>query len=198
MLQGALHRAGVLRPEARGAKVKSPVRLLVGACRDLRLEGEATPSSGPIDRSDGTGTVQPADRQGLAVGRLLDQRQHPGPALSAGRSLVEGKTAAQAEPLGPTAPDGGVPRSGPGCRRPSSACRPSTASASSSRAGGLEAPLQRRPALPEGAPEDPEAVGRRPAAPAGGYQGVGRATRDAWWKPAGPSRRPNGRPWRRG
>ena len=29
---------------SRGNRIKSPVRLLVGACRDLKLEGVATPS----------------------------------------------------------------------------------------------------------------------------------------------------------
>ena len=71
-------------PKARGAKVKGPVRLLVGACRDLRLEGSATPSLAQLTAQLGPGAVQSADGQGLAVRDRLDQRQHIAAALPTG------------------------------------------------------------------------------------------------------------------
>ena len=71
-------------PAVRGAKIKGPVRLLVGACRDLRLTGAATPSLAATPGGLRPGVVQSTDREGLARRNGLDQRQHLAPAVSPG------------------------------------------------------------------------------------------------------------------
>ena len=71
--------------------------------------GDAEPR--PIDRAPGPGTIQSPDRQRLAGGNRLDQRQHVALALPAGRSVVEGEARGAAAP-GTAASDGRVPRSG--------------------------------------------------------------------------------------
>ena len=86
--------------EARGAKVKSPVRLLVGACRDLRLEGEATPSLAQLTAPLGQELFNPPTVKGWPTGVSWISASTLALRYRLGEALVDGKLPAAAEPLG--------------------------------------------------------------------------------------------------
>jgi uncharacterized protein (DUF1800 family) len=100
MLQVLLTSAEFYDPAIRGAKIKGPVRLLVGACRDLRLTGTATPSLAQLTAACGEELFNPPTVKGWPAGAdwisasTLPQRYR------LGESLVENKTPEEAPPLG--------------------------------------------------------------------------------------------------
>jgi uncharacterized protein (DUF1800 family) len=87
-------------PAARGSKVKGPVRLLVGACRDLRLEGEATPSLAQLTVPLGQELFNPPTVKGWPSGTAWISASTLPLRYRLGEALVEGKAPAEPEPLG--------------------------------------------------------------------------------------------------
>jgi len=86
--------------EARGAKVKGPVRLLVGACRDLGLEGEATPGLAQLTVTLGQELFNPPTVKGWPAGAAWISASTLPLRYRLGEVLVEGKLPEQPEPLG--------------------------------------------------------------------------------------------------
>ena len=87
-------------PQARGAKVKGPVRLLVGACRDLRLEGTATPSLAELTAPLGQELFNPPTVKGWPSGTAWISASTLPLRYRLGEALVEGKGPELPEPLG--------------------------------------------------------------------------------------------------
>jgi uncharacterized protein (DUF1800 family) len=87
-------------PAARGSKVKGPVRLLVGGCRDLRLEGEATPSLVQLTVPLGQELFNPPTVKGWPSGTTWISASTLPLRYRLGEALVEGKAPAEPEPLG--------------------------------------------------------------------------------------------------
>ena len=85
---------------ARGSLIKSPVRLLVGACRQLKLDIEPTPTLAQLTAAMGQELFNPPNVKGWPGGRswigagTLAVRYH----LS--EALIDGKEPAGLEPLG--------------------------------------------------------------------------------------------------
>ena len=87
-------------PKARGAKVKGPVRLLVGACRDLRLEGSATPSLAQLTAQLGQELFNPLTVKGWPSGIAWISASTLPLRYRLGEALVDGKAPEPPEPLG--------------------------------------------------------------------------------------------------
>jgi uncharacterized protein (DUF1800 family) len=87
-------------PQARGAKVKAPVRLLVGACRDLRLTGLATPSLAHLTAACGQELFNPPTVKGWPSGIGWISASTLPMRYRLGEALVEGQAPADPGPLG--------------------------------------------------------------------------------------------------
>lgn len=68
MLQELFTSAEFYDPKSRGNQLKSPVRLLAGACRDLRVQGEATPGLAQLTVPLGQELFNPPTVKGWPVG----------------------------------------------------------------------------------------------------------------------------------
>ncbi len=86
--------------EARGNQIKSPVRLLVGACRDLRLDGKATPSLAQFTVPLGQELFNPPTVKGWPSGKSWITASTLALRSRLGETLVEGKEITGTEPLG--------------------------------------------------------------------------------------------------
>ena len=86
--------------EARGSKVKAPVRLLVGGCRDLRLEGEATSSLVQLTVPLGQELFNPPTVKGWPSGTAWISASTLPLRYRLGEALVDSKAADEPEPLG--------------------------------------------------------------------------------------------------
>ncbi len=87
-------------PAARGARIKGPVRLLVGACRDLRLTGTATPSLVQLTAAYGQELFNPPTVKGWPSGVAWISASTLPLRYRLGEALVEGKTPSEPPPLG--------------------------------------------------------------------------------------------------
>lgn len=87
-------------PAIRGAKIKGPVRLLVGACRDLRLTGTATPSLAQLSTACGEELFNPPSVKGWPAGMSWISASTLPLRYRLGEALVEGKAPEEPPPLG--------------------------------------------------------------------------------------------------
>ena len=87
-------------PAVRGAKIKGPVRLLVGACRDLRLTGAATPSLAQLPAGYGQELFNPPTVKGWPAGTAWISASTLPLRYRLGEALVEGKAPTEPPPLG--------------------------------------------------------------------------------------------------
>jgi len=86
--------------EARGNQIKGPVRLLVGACRDLRLSEKATPSLAQFTVPLGQELFNPPTVKGWPTGKSWITASTLALRSRLGEMLVEGKEITGTEPLG--------------------------------------------------------------------------------------------------
>jgi Protein of unknown function (DUF1800) len=87
-------------PAIRGAKIKGPVRLLVGACRDLRLTGTATPSLAQLSTACGEELFNPPSVKGWPGGMSWISASTLPLRYRLGEALVNGQTPEETPPLG--------------------------------------------------------------------------------------------------
>ena len=87
-------------PSVRGAKIKGPVRLLVGACRDLHLTGAATPSLVQLTAAYGEELFNPPTVKGWPGGTAWISASTLPMRYRLGEALVEGKAPTEPPPLG--------------------------------------------------------------------------------------------------
>jgi uncharacterized protein (DUF1800 family) len=87
-------------PAIRGAKIKGPVRLLVGACRGLRLIGAATPSLAQLTAASGQELFNPPSVKGWPAGNAWISASTLPWRYRLGEALVAGETPAEPPPLG--------------------------------------------------------------------------------------------------
>lgn len=85
---------------ARGNQVKSPVRLLVGACRDLELEVTATPALAQLTVPLGQELFNPPTVKGWPSGTNWISGSTMALRSRLGEALLDGKSPAAVEPLG--------------------------------------------------------------------------------------------------
>ena len=86
--------------ESRGNQIKSPVRLLVGACRDLKLDVTATPGLAHITVPLGQEMFNPPTVKGWPGGKSWISASTLTLRYRLGESLLDGKELTPAEPLG--------------------------------------------------------------------------------------------------
>ncbi|HTU89687.1 MAG TPA: DUF1800 domain-containing protein [Gemmataceae bacterium] len=86
--------------ETRGNQIKSPVRLLVGACRDLRLEGKATPTLAHFTTPLGQELFNPPTVKGWPSGESWITASTLALRCRLGEMLLDGKEITGTEPLG--------------------------------------------------------------------------------------------------
>ena len=86
--------------EARGNQIKGPVRLLVGACRDLRLQVKATPALAQFTAPLGQELFNPPTVKGWTAGKSWITASTLALRCRLGEMLVEGKEITGTEPLG--------------------------------------------------------------------------------------------------
>lgn len=86
--------------EARGTQIKGPVRLLVGACRDLRLQGEVTPSLAQLTVPLGQELFNPPTVKGWPGGNTWISASTLALRSRLGETLVRGKEPPAPEALG--------------------------------------------------------------------------------------------------
>lgn len=87
-------------PEARGNRVKGPVRLLVGACRDFALQGEVTPSLAQSTVPLGQELFNPPTVKGWPSGDEWITATTLALRYRYGEVLLDGKPLTGTEPLG--------------------------------------------------------------------------------------------------
>jgi uncharacterized protein (DUF1800 family) len=87
-------------PASRGNHIKSPVRLLVGACRDLRLDVTATPSLAQLTVPLGQELFNPPTVKGWPSGTTWISASTLPLRYRLGEVLIEGKEPPRVEPLG--------------------------------------------------------------------------------------------------
>lgn len=85
---------------ARGGQIKSPVRLLVGAIRDLRLQGKITPSVAQLTVPLGQELFNPPNVKGWPGGKSWISASTLALRMRLGEVLVEGQELTGTEPLG--------------------------------------------------------------------------------------------------
>ncbi|MGE3821866.1 MAG: DUF1800 family protein [Isosphaeraceae bacterium] len=143
---------------ARGTLIKSPVRLLVGACRQLGLEVEPTPTLAQLTAAMGQELFNPPNVKGWPGGRAwvgagtLAVRYH------LPEALIEGKVPTGLEPLG-FSRFLALPRDA--MRGPEMMARVRGAMAERAeerRRGGLRCRFRPEAIFPEGVPADPAAL----------------------------------------
>jgi uncharacterized protein (DUF1800 family) len=86
--------------EARGAQIKSPVRLLVGACRHLKLEVEPTPNLAYYVGAMGQHLFDPPNVKGWPGGRNWLNAGTMATRMHIGEVLLDSEQLAGLEPLG--------------------------------------------------------------------------------------------------
>ncbi len=86
--------------EARGAQIKSPVRLLVGACRQLKLEVEPTPNLAYFVGAMGQHLFDPPNVKGWSGGRNWLNAGTMATRMHIGEVLLDSEQLAGLEPLG--------------------------------------------------------------------------------------------------
>jgi uncharacterized protein (DUF1800 family) len=87
-------------PECRGNRIKSPVRLLVGACRDFDLQGEITPSLAQSTVPLGQELFNPPTVKGWPSGEEWITSTTLALRYRYGEVLLDGKPLTGTEPLG--------------------------------------------------------------------------------------------------
>jgi uncharacterized protein (DUF1800 family) len=85
---------------ARGGQIKSPVRLLVGAIRDLRLQGKITPAVAQLTVPMGQELFNPPNVKGWPGGKSWISASTLALRMRLGEVLVEGQELTGTEPLG--------------------------------------------------------------------------------------------------
>ncbi len=100
MLKVLFTSAEFYAPQARGSEIKSPVRLLAGACRDLRLEGVATPSLAELTAPMTQELFNPPTVKGWPSGPGWISASTLPLRYRLGEALVDGKAPAEPDPLG--------------------------------------------------------------------------------------------------
>lgn len=143
---------------ARGSLIKSPVRLLVGACRQLALEVEPTPTLAQLTAAMGQDLFNPPNVKGWPGGRSWIGAGTMAVRYHLPEALIGGKEPAGLEPLGfnrflP------VPRDA--TQGPAMVARLEGAMAERSaerRRDGLKCRLRPEAIFPAGVPEDPAAL----------------------------------------
>ena len=143
---------------SRSNQVKGPVRLLVGACRDLELEGEATPSLALFTATLGQELFNPPTVKGWTSGTSWINASTLTLRYRLSETLLDGRELTGAEPLG--RPRGMVVPRDPEQAR---ARIKRLADIDSERKqqeteGGLKLRLEPRKLFPRGIPESPEAI----------------------------------------
>src|SRR5579875_347570 len=86
--------------EARGNQIKGPVRLLIGACRDLRLEVKATPTLAQFTALLGQELFNPPTVKGWPSGKSWITASTLALRCRLGEMLLDGKEITGTEPLG--------------------------------------------------------------------------------------------------
>src|SRR5579875_2526469 len=86
--------------EARGNQIKGPVRLLIGACRDLRLEVKATPTLAQFTALLGQELFNPPTVKGWPSGKSWITASTLALRCRLGEILLDGKEITGTEPLG--------------------------------------------------------------------------------------------------
>ena len=87
-------------PEAQGNQIKGPVRLLVGACRDLRLDVKATPTLAQFTVPLGQELFNPPTVKGWPTGKSWITASTLALRCRLGEMLIDGKEITGTEPLG--------------------------------------------------------------------------------------------------
>jgi uncharacterized protein (DUF1800 family) len=100
MLQTLFTSPEFYAPAARGNRVKSPVRLLAGACRDLRLEVRATPGLAQLTVPLGQELFNPPTVKGWPSGTAWINASTLTLRYRLGEALLDGKELSGTEPLG--------------------------------------------------------------------------------------------------
>jgi uncharacterized protein (DUF1800 family) len=85
---------------SRGNRIKSPVRLLVGACRDLRLDVAATPSLAALMVPMGQELFNPPTVKGWSGGSAWVSASTLALRYRLGEALIDGREVQGTEPLG--------------------------------------------------------------------------------------------------
>ena len=87
-------------PKSRGSRIKSPVRLLAGACRDLRVEATVTPSLSQLTVPLGQELFNPPTVKGWPTGAAWISASTLALRYRMGETLVDGKAPPTGLPLG--------------------------------------------------------------------------------------------------
>jgi uncharacterized protein (DUF1800 family) len=138
-------------PASRGSLIKGPVHLLVGACRQLHLEVEATPGLAQLTTAMGQELFNPPNVKGWPGGNFwigagtLAVRYHLADAL------LDGQALGGLDPLGPRR-YAALPRE-PGPRQAMLASM--LADHAQQKKGGLKVRFEAAKLFPAGAPADP-------------------------------------------